>query len=1007
MPKVKRRLPNTIQKLQALNTYTPVVRSRKNALSLFDNQLMHDAFIPNEQCAWVLTSNCKVVQKKGKYQIVALKRGRAHDTNGKRIYSTTYDNAIDSENDAFEFRYNLESKKSRISIDEYKTKIRSSLSGTTIDNTLPQETPRKRIRSLPSSRVQQYSMSGSLQLNLLAGKSSNPKNSQPNSSSLLDHRLQSILNKHAATIQRVVRNREVKRGARMMKRTIREQTYRQSILKYLSFHIKENSCDKLLLGSEDPEIMASFSLFDKYHARTKAVHIADALQVLIKHTEDNKSVTWIKCCEVAIQNNYNQIKRARTIADWYLELHSTTLLRFRRSERGRAAYFMKSPFAEDESLTSQFKSWARNDLEHLSVKKAWEFINLKLLHNWTVQQLETNRISYPVSEYVISRWMKEVGFKYELHKKSYYVDRHEDEDVVSDRKAYLVKNFDLEIYEHCWIHISKVKYDSLKYNKAIKTIVVKKEEKGSDEPEDAVMEKYIEDERMHFYQDENGKKMVEMHVDDVYTYDDKQDNLPPLPSLGGSLSVRLPEGAKPVIVLGQDEAIYRSSQQNDSCWTVDGESTLRTKGLGTGFMVSAFVSRALGLGLTISEMQLSEINKVRAGQSYTDEEAATYLKGNSRKPPLKESPFIRYLNYGAGKDGYWTYRHMVMQIEDCVDCLKYIFPQYDYVFELDHSSGHASERPNGLSTNSINLGWGGKQRRMRNSVLTANDLGPIKHEGALKVGDTQEMTFKQGDSPPILNPGAPMYDILKDTNVTRKLLKDELKAMLESKGFNGDGLVHVLKTRATEAGIPITETVKQITEGYIGKPKGAAQILYDRGFANHEGKMLDGRKLTMNGTNSKDPITGVVAVDKSTSAKRILGACDDFKNEKTQLMYILDLLGVRLILTPKCHPEIAGRGVEYMWGYSKLRFRSDFNDAVASNLKQNVIKSLDHEVITKGRIRKFARKAREYKLTYALLFHVSDGAKGSVAKDVIEHLTKAFKAHRSALDADYGFINNA
>ena len=67
MPKVKRRLPNTIQKLQALNTYTPVVRSRRNALSLFDSQLMHNVFIPNEQCAWELTSNCKVVQKKGKY----------------------------------------------------------------------------------------------------------------------------------------------------------------------------------------------------------------------------------------------------------------------------------------------------------------------------------------------------------------------------------------------------------------------------------------------------------------------------------------------------------------------------------------------------------------------------------------------------------------------------------------------------------------------------------------------------------------------------------------------------------------------------------------------------------------------------------------------------------------------------------------------------------------------------------------------------------------------------
>lgn len=93
-----------------------------------------------------------------------------------------------------------------------------------------------------------------------------------------------------------------------------------------------------------------------------------------------------------------------------------------------------------------------------------------------------------------------------------------------------------------------------------------------------------------------------------------------------------------------------------------------------------------------------------------------------------------------------------------------------------------------------------------------------------------------------------------------------------------------------------------------------------------------------------------------------------------------------------------------MWGYSKLRFWSAFNDAVASNLKQNVMKLLDREMISLGRIRKFARKARECKLTYELLFYVSDGAKVWATNDVIEHLTKAFKAHCLALDADYGFI---
>ena len=125
------------------------------------------------------------------------------------------------------------------------------------------------------------------------------------------------------------------------------------------------------------------------------------------------------------------------------------------------------------------------------------------------------------------------------------------------------------------------------------------------------------------------------------------------------------------------------------------------------------------------------------------------------------------------------------------------------------------------------------------------------------------------------------------------------------------------------------------------------------------------------------------------------------------MMYILNLLGVQLQLTPKCHPEIAGRGVEYAWGYSKLRFRIDFNDAVASHLKDNVIKSLDASVLTLNRIRKFARKAREYKLTYALLFHYEESGKERTGKDTIEHVTKLFKAHRSAMDADYGFISSS
>ena len=96
----------------------------------------------------------------------------------------------------------------------------------------------------------------------------------------------------------------------------------------------------------------------------------------------------------------------------------------------------------------QLKSWARADTEHLNVSKTQEFINTKLLKGWNTSQLSSFKIEYPVSKSVTARWMKEAGFSYVKHKKSYYVDRHEDEDVIADRITYIHNFFSDEIYEH-------------------------------------------------------------------------------------------------------------------------------------------------------------------------------------------------------------------------------------------------------------------------------------------------------------------------------------------------------------------------------------------------------------------------------------------------------------------------------------------------------------------------------------------------------------------------------
>ena len=55
------------------------------------------------------------------------------------------------------------------------------------------------------------------------------------------------------------------------------------------------------------------------------------------------------------------------------------------------------------------------------------------------------------------------------------------------------------------------------------------------------------------------------------------------------------------------------------------------------------------------------------------------MNGTAEKPELTCSPFVKELNYGTQEDGYWTYDQMILQTEDVVDCLKVLYPQFDYL----------------------------------------------------------------------------------------------------------------------------------------------------------------------------------------------------------------------------------------------------------------------------------------------------------------------------------------
>jgi hypothetical protein len=88
---------------------------------------------------------------------------------------------------------------------------------------------------------------------------------------------------------------------------------------------------------------------------------------------------------------------------------------------------------------------------------------------------------------------------------------------------------------------------------------------------------------------------------------------------------------------------------------------------------------------------------------------------------------------------------MILQLEDCVDIVKILLPQYDYLFVFDHSCGHDKYRPIGLNAENMLSGYGGKQAKSRDTMIDQEGyLEPYPH--TLNIGDIQSFIFKPGDS---------------------------------------------------------------------------------------------------------------------------------------------------------------------------------------------------------------------------------------------------------------------
>jgi hypothetical protein len=167
-------------------------------------------------------------------------------------------------------------------------------------------------------------------------------------------------------------------------------------------------------------------------------------------------------------------------------------------------------------------------------------------------------------------------------------------------------------------------------------------------------------------------------------------------------------------------------------------------------MISGFTSDVIGFDFLPTEEQLDEVNKKRgAGNHYLSVEAAKTLNGGSTEKKLftmkqftgdrLDSPMVKMFRYGAAHEGYWTGRHMKLQIEDLVDWLPVLFPGHHFVLLFDQSSGHTKKPNDGLDVANMNISFGGKNPKMHAFKLGEDCLGRM--ERIFEENKEQQLVF--------------------------------------------------------------------------------------------------------------------------------------------------------------------------------------------------------------------------------------------------------------------------
>jgi hypothetical protein len=150
-------------------------------------------------------------------------------------------------------------------------------------------------------------------------------------------------------------------------------------------------------------------------------------------------------------------------------------------------------------------------------------------------------------------------------------------------------------------------------------------------------------------------------------------------------------------------------------------------------------------------------------------------------------------------------------------------------------------------------------------------------------------------------------------------------------------------------------------------------------------------------------LAGKPVPDPSLYLDRVLAACTDFREEISALDRLLYEKGHMVIRGVKCHPEMAGVGVEYVLGASKRYFRKE-SDCQASTLNERVLRSLQPDVIPLSMQWKFERRARLYMFMYRKIAMEGDSADLTSYEELERRMRDMKTTHRNILEIESTYL---